>query len=50
MIALARKKRLERTYGDLLSNKRRMLTVSWRLGSGAETGDEETTRANLGLQ
>ncbi len=49
MIGIAQEKGLERIYGDVLSDNRRMLAVCRKLGFTTEIADEETTRVNLDL-
>jgi acetyltransferase len=49
IIGIAQEKGLERIYGDVLSDNRRMLAVCRKLGFTTQVTDEETTRVNLDL-
>jgi acetyltransferase len=50
IIGIAQEKGLERIYGDVLSDNRRMLAVCRKLGFVTEATDEETTQVQLDLQ
>jgi acetyltransferase len=50
IIGIAEEKGLERIYGDILSDNRRMLAVSRKLGFAIEQGDEDSTHVSLALR